>query len=356
MDFSFSAEQLDLRAAISDIVADRCPPQRRREVIESEQGYDAELWRLLARELGFVGIPVSEANGGTGGSFVEAAVLLEATGAALVPVPLLTGLVAATVLDRHARPDSEAAAWLPAVATGERLAAVVPAPGVVATEVTADAGAALRGEAHRVIDGALADVFVVATSDALWAVEAAASGVAVTSTPSLDSTRCLATVTFDGAAAILLGDAAASARAVDLLRVGLAVEAVGAARHCLTSTVDYLKTREQFGRPTGSFQALAHRAADLATDLEAATSTAYYAAWAAADAPDELPVVAPLAKLVCTDAAYRIAAEMIQMHGGIGFTWEHEAHLYFKRATASRLLLGDSHEQRRLVAQRAGLT
>ena len=127
------------------------------------------------------------------------------------------------------------------------------------------------------------------------------------------------------------------------------------ARHCLARTVDYLKTREQFGKPIGSFQALQHRAADLVVELEAAASTAYYAAWVAADSPDELPVVAPLAKAVCTDAAYRIAAESIQMHGGIGFTWEHEAHLYFKRATVTQMLLGDSHEQRRLVAARAGL-
>jgi alkylation response protein AidB-like acyl-CoA dehydrogenase len=142
---------------------------------------------------------------------------------------------------------------------------------------------------------------------------------------------------------------------VDLLRVALAIEAVGTARHCLASTVDYLKTRVQFGKPIGSFQALQHRVADLAVDLEAASSTAYYAAWVAADAPDELPVVAPLAKAVCADAAYRIAAETIQLHGGIGFTWEHDAHLYFKRATATRMMLGDAHEQRRLVAARAGL-
>jgi alkylation response protein AidB-like acyl-CoA dehydrogenase len=140
-----------------------------------------------------------------------------------------------------------------------------------------------------------------------------------------------------------------------VLRVALAVEAVGAARHCLEVTVAYLKTREQFGRPIGSFQALAHRAADLAVVLEAATSTAYYAAWAVAASPEEIPVVAPLAKSVCADAFSRIAAETIQMHGGIGFTWEHEAHLYFKRATSTRAILGSSHAERRLVAERAGL-
>jgi alkylation response protein AidB-like acyl-CoA dehydrogenase len=206
-----------------------------------------------------------------------------------------------------------------------------------------------------VIDGHHADLLVVATPDAAWVVEADADGLTIVGTPAFDLTRWQAAVSLDGVAARRLGDASLAATAVDLLRVGLAIESVGAARHCLDATVDYLKTRVQFGKPIGSFQALQHRAADLAVDLEAATSTAYYAAWVAADSPAELPVVAPLAKAVCTDMAYRIAAETIQLHGGIGFTWEHDAHLYFKRATANRLLLGDSHLQRRLVASRAGL-
>jgi alkylation response protein AidB-like acyl-CoA dehydrogenase len=171
----------------------------------------------------------------------------------------------------------------------------------------------------------------------------------------IDPLRPLGTVRLVDARGRRLADSAAAARGVDILRVAIAVEAVGVAQWCLDTTVEYLKTREQFGRPIGSFQALAHRAADLAVELSAATSTAYYAAWAVADSPAELPVVAPLAKAVCGDAAYRIAAEAIQMHGGIGFTWEHDAHLYFKRATALRLLLGDSHVQRRLVAERAQL-
>jgi alkylation response protein AidB-like acyl-CoA dehydrogenase len=173
--------------------------------------------------------------------------------------------------------------------------------------------------------------------------------------PGMDPLRPLSTVEVPSEAGRVVGDAAASRRAVDLLRVALAVEAVGVATWCLDTTVAYLKTREQFGRPIGSFQALAHRAADLAVELSAATSTAYYAAWVVDGAPEELGVVGPLAKAVCADAAYRIAAETIQLHGGIGFTWEHDAHLYFKRATASRLLLGDSHHQRQLVAARAEL-
>jgi alkylation response protein AidB-like acyl-CoA dehydrogenase len=299
---------------------------------------------LVAVDLGLIGIAVSEAGGGTGGSFVEAGVVLEEAGASLIAVPLLTGIVAAAALDRADEIET-----LPAIAAGERTAALV----VIDEGTAAEHG--LTGVARHVIDGHRADILVVATSDGLYVVDATASGVEVVAAPSLDLTRWQATITFASAPAAKVGDAAAAATAVDLLRVGLAAESVGAARRCLASTADYLKTRVQFGKPIGSFQALQHRMADLVVDLEAATSTAYYAAWAAADSPDELPVVAPLAKAVCTDAAYRIAAETIQLHGGIGFTWEHDAHLYFKRATANRLLLGDSHQQRRLVAARADL-
>jgi alkylation response protein AidB-like acyl-CoA dehydrogenase len=347
MDFAFTSEQQDLRAAVRDVAADRCSPARLREVIDAHDAYDADLWRLVASELGLIGVAVSEANGGVGGSFVEAAVVIEQAGAALFPVPLLTGIVAAVAIDRG---DPEVAgAVLPPIAAGERRAGFVVAPEVTVTDRT------LRGEARHVIDGHLGDVLVVASPDGLWLVDTDADGMTVTGTPSLDLTRWQATAQFDGVAARPLGDGDLAATAVDLLRIGLAVESVGAARHCLDATVDYLKTRVQFGKPLGSFQALQHRAADLAVAVESATSTAYYAAWAAAASSTEVSVVAPLAKAVCTDAAYRIAAETIQMHGGIGFTWEHDAHLYFKRATANRLLLGDSHEQRQLVAARAGL-
>jgi alkylation response protein AidB-like acyl-CoA dehydrogenase len=347
MDFTFTPEQQDLRRAMRDVAADRCPPARLRAVIETTAGYDSELWRLVAGELGLVGIAVSESHGGTGGSFIDAAVVFEEAGAALFPVPLLTGIVAAAVIDgADGGPGAE---LLPAIAAGERLAVLVVGPDVAAE------GEVLTGTAWHVTDGDHADVLVVATPTGLWAVDRAAAGVAVTGRPTLDLTRWQATVALDRVPARRLGDAPASAAAVDLLRVALAVEAVGVARHCLAATVDYLKTREQFGKPIGSFQALAHRAADLVVDLEAAASTAYYAAWVAADSPGELPVVAPLAKAVCADAAYRIAAESIQLHGGIGFTWEHEAHLYFKRATATRFMLGDSHVQRGLVASRSDL-
>jgi alkylation response protein AidB-like acyl-CoA dehydrogenase len=348
MDFAFTAEQQDLRAAIRDVARDRCSPEQLRTAVADHASYDAKLWQLLAGELGLVGIAVSEPNGGVGGSFVDAAIVLEESAAALFPVPLLTAVVAAAALDRG--DATVAAEVLPPIAAGERTAALVVAPEVTARDDR------LEGAAQHVVDGHRAGTLLVAEPGGLWLVDRDADGVDVAAAPSFDLTRWQATVTLAGAHGRRVGDADSSATAIDLLRVGLALEAVGVARQCLAATVAYLKTRVQFGRPIGSFQALQHRAADLAVDLEAATSTAYYAAWAAADAPAELPVVAPLATSVCTEAAYRIAAETIQMHGGIGFTWEHDAHLYFKRATALRTLLGDSHVQRQLVAARAGLT
>jgi alkylation response protein AidB-like acyl-CoA dehydrogenase len=341
MDFSFTAEQDELRRAVRDLARDRASSAQVRAVMDGPTGHDPELWKLVAGELGLAGLTVAEKRGGVGGSFVDAAVALEEAGRSLLPVPLLASTVVATVLDAV---GSDAVAGL---AGGERI-------GTLAVGEIRDGGG-WSGELRHVIDGGLADVVLVAAPDALLLVETAADGVTVEPRPTLDPTRRLATVRLDASAATRLGDGEASRRAVDVLRVALAVEAIGVARWCLETTVDYLKTRVQFDRPIGSFQSLQHRAADLAVRLESAAATGYYAAWAAADSPHELPVVAPLALSVCGEAAYEIAAETIQLHGGIGFTWEHDAHLYFKRATSTRLLLGDAHEQRRLVATRAEL-
>jgi alkylation response protein AidB-like acyl-CoA dehydrogenase len=239
------------------------------------------------------------------------------------------------------------------------IAAVVAAPedaelvaavtgGATATVAVGDPDALTN-----VIDGAVAEHVVVAAPDGLY-VASAGEGATAAVRPALDPLRSQADVRVDVSRARRAGDAAASARAVDVLRAALAIEAVGVARWCLAATVEHLRTRVQFGKPIGTFQALQHRAADQAVLLESAAATAAYAAWAVADAPAELATQAPLALAVCGEASYRIAAETIQMHGGIGFTWEHDAHLYFKRATTTKLLLGDTHIQRALAFQRLG--
>jgi alkylation response protein AidB-like acyl-CoA dehydrogenase len=340
MDFSLTEEQFELRRMLRDVTADRVSAAQLRQAIATPTSEDSALWQLLASELGLLGVAVGEESGGSGGSFVDAAVVIEESGRGLWPVPMLSSLVTVAALG-----GANSAELLQAVLAGDWRAALVVADDCTVT------GTTLSGRGDHVIGAAGAELLVVATTDGLYAVQAAD----IVTAPGLDPVRRLSTVSIDAGAAQRIGDGEESQRAVDVLRVALAVESVGVAAWCLDTAVSYLKTREQFGRPIGSFQALAHRAADLAVELSAATSTAYYAAWAVDGAPGELAVAAPLAKAVCTDAAYRIAADTIQMHGGIGFTWEHDAHLYFKRATANRLLLGDSHSQRELVATRAAL-
>jgi alkylation response protein AidB-like acyl-CoA dehydrogenase len=333
MDFTFSDDQEQLRRAV-------------RQLGTTTSGDEASLWHAVTQQLGLTGIGIAPERGGAGGDFVDAAVVIEEAGRSLLPVPVTTSLVAAAVLDSS---DDVPADVMTSVAAGERVAVV----GV--TENLSVEGSRLTGRVDHVLDGDRAHLLVLAAPDSLWLVDVSVQGVTVSGCATLDATRGQASVHLDAADATPLGGVDDARVAVDLLRVALSVEAVGAARHCLELTVSHLKTREQFGRPIGSFQALQHRAADLVVDLEAAVSTAYYAAWAAAQAPEELGVVAPLAKAVCADAAWRVAAETIQMHGGIGFTWEHDAHRYFKRLTTTRLLLGDAHVQRRLVAERAAI-
>jgi len=329
MDVTLSSEQRELQRMVRDLAADRASSAQRRAVIDARADHDADLWRLVSQELGLPAIGVAERYDGTGGSFVDVAIVLEEAGRALLPVPLLATVVAAA-----AAPDDETLGR--AVAGGAAACVAVGDP---------------AGTLSNVIDGQLAEHVVVAAPDALY-VAAPAERIA---RAAMDPLRWQSDVTVDASSLRQVGDADASARAVDVLRVALAVEAIGVARWCVETTVEHLKTRVQFGKPIGSFQALQHRAADLAVVLESAAATASYAAWTVADSPKELPTMAPLALATCGEAAYRIAADSIQLHGGIGFTWEHDAHLYFKRSMTTRLLLGDNHRQRRLAAERAGV-
>ncbi len=307
-----------------------------------------ESWARLSGELGLTGLAVPERYGGAGAGLAEVAVAVEETGRVLLPAPYLSTALAGAVLSEGgvAPGDSVAAEFLPGIASGALRAAFVFSDSVQAADGW------LTGAARHVLDGAEADVFVVRAADRLFAVRAA--DAAVTPAGTLDETRSQATVEFRASPAAEVSCAAG--RAEELLRVMLAVESAGAAAHCLDVTVGYLKTRVQFGRPVGAFQALRHRCADLAVEVTSARATAYAAVRAASSAPAELAVLAPLAKRHCADVFWHAAAEMIQLHGGIGFTWEHEAHRYLKRAKTSQLLHGTPAELRRLVAQRAGLS
>lgn len=299
---------------------------------------DPAICRRLSTELGLMGLAVAEEHGGSGASFVELAAVLEEAGRTLLRAPLLSTAVAAAVLQHAGATD-----LLPGLTDGSNTAALAFDGGLVVVDER------LTGSAP-VIDATADCLLLVIAGDGLFV----CTPTTVTSLQALDPTRPQSLVTLDDVPGRRVGDSADAGHAVDLLLVALAAECVGGARRALEMAVEHLKVREQFGRPLGSFQALRHRVADLTVELEAASSTAWYAARAAAERSPDLPVVAPLAKAAAADAFTHIAGECIQLHGGIGFTWEHDAHLFFKRAWTTALLHGDSRALRRTAFARSG--
>jgi alkylation response protein AidB-like acyl-CoA dehydrogenase len=377
--FTDTSDQAELRAVLRDFLGAHATPERVRQAMTGTAGYDEAAWKRLSGELGLTGLAVPEAYGGAGASLAELAVAVEEIGRVLLPVPYLStalaGALLAEALSAAGAPEAgsgagtesgtesgavaEAAArFLPGLADGTRAGALVLGDGV-----TLSGDGHVSGTVWNVLDGPQADVFLVRASDALAGDALVAVGAAdatVMPAPTLDQTRPQATVVFDGAPALRVSapddGGALAGRAENLLWALLAAESAAAAAQCLAMTVDYLKTRVQFGRPIGEFQALKHRCADLAVEAEAAHMTAHAALRAAVSGDDgELAIAAPLAKRYCADAFFRAAAEMIQLHGGIGFTWEHAAHLYLKRAKSTQLLHGTPSELRRLIASRSGL-
>jgi alkylation response protein AidB-like acyl-CoA dehydrogenase len=338
--FTDSAEQAALREAVRDFFS------------RYAAGFDQAAWRRLTGELGLTALPVPENLGGVGATLAEVAVVLEEAGRVLLAAPYLSTALAAAVLARAAPAAPDAArAYLPGLAGGTLVGALA-----LDADVTVRDGTATGTAAH-VVDGPVADLLIVRAGDSL--VAARAGDVRVEPFGTLDPTRPQARVRLDRVPVLPVsaGDGGELARwARDALRTALAVESVGAARHCLDTTVAYLKQRTQFGRRIGEFQALRHRCADLAVEVESAGATSRAAVWTAVHDPAELAVLGPLAKRYCADVFAHTAAEMIQLHGGIGFTWEHEAHRYFKRAKSTQLMCGSPAQLRRLVARRAGLT
>ena len=330
-------ELRDLRDAVRGFLQTHAP-------VRAQLAPDATTWKRLTEELGLLALPVAEESGGAGGSFVEVAVVLEETGRSLLRAPYLSTVVAAAVLQELGVEDQ-----LPSLVDGSEPVALA-----LSGSVRADGGR-LTGTLEQVMDAAESALLLVAADDGLHLLPRDGAGVSVTPLTPLDATRPQARVTLTQAPSRPLGNAGSVAHAVDLLSVALAAECVGAAERCLETAVEHLKAREQFGRPLGSFQALRHRVADLTVLLEGARSTSWYAARAAAGLSDDLDVVAPLAQATCVDAFRTIAGESIQLHGGIGFTWEHDAHLYFKRAWTTALLHGEPRSLRARAAARAGV-
>lgn len=355
-------EQRDLRDAVRALLGKAAGPEAVRATMAEPLGRDQQLWGQITGDLGLTGLSIPENHGGAGATFAEVAVVLEEFGSVLLPSPYLSTAVAVEVLRRA----SAGAAFLDRIADGgaAAVADVEPSdrswpPRVASTATHDGSGWRLTGGKAAVPDGAGADVLLV-TADAgygpaLFAVAGGAPGLSATDVPLIDQTRRAADLVLDHVPAVLLGGDDKVARTRDLHAAATAVEAVGSARRALEITVEHLRTRVQFGRVLGSFQALRHRAADLFLTVEAAASTARYAAWCVDEAPGELPTIGPLAKLVCAQALTDVAAEMVQLHGGIAITWEHSAHLYLKRAAAVQLTGGTPEQLRRVLTSAAGL-
>ncbi|MGW5353437.1 acyl-CoA dehydrogenase family protein [Streptomyces sp. NPDC004031] len=368
----YSDVEDDLRDAVRSVLADRCGPAAVLGRIETDEPYDPALWRMLSGELGLAGLLVPEEYGGQGGSAREAAVVLEELGGAVAPTPFLgSAVLAATALLGCAGAGDAAAAPLGRLAAGEVTAALaVPlsaAPGGgFPAGVRADSAGRLSGRVTSVADALTADVLVVPAEgpDGPGLYEVAAASVLLHRPVSLDLTRPLADVTLEGVPGRLLaaGDTAREALERALLTGAglLASEQLGVAQWCLDGTVGHLKQRHQFGRVVGSFQALKHRLADLWLEVVSARAAARSAAaalasWESPAQSAETEIAVAVAQAYNAPVAVRAAEEAVQLHGGIGMTWEHPAHLYLKRAKADEIALGSPGHHRRLLAARVDL-
>jgi acyl-CoA dehydrogenase len=355
-----SDEQEELRDSIRRFLSDRSPMASVRRVAETPDGLDRAVWDRMGAELGLQGLAIPEEYGGAGFGHVERSVAMEEMGRGLLPSPFLASAVLAA--DTLLALDDEAARreLLPGIAAGETIATVALAgDGVVTAARDAGDGWTLDGQRSFVLDGCAAGAILVEASadgePAVFLVAGDAPGLCRRPLTTLDVTRRQARLELGRTPARRLESrdtAGALAHVLDLAAVALAAEQVGGLQRCLDMSVDYAKARAQFGRPIGSFQAVKHLCANMHVAMELARSAARYAAWAADEAPDELPVAACVAQVECSEAFFQVAADTIQVHGGIGFTWEHDAHLYYRRAKASELLFGDPDHHRALLADR----
>ena len=341
-----------------------------RTVMDGEAGYDAAAWRTAAEQIGVQGLAIPDEMGGGGYGFEELAIVMEEAGRTLFPAPLLSTAVLATSALLSVG-GSQAGELLTRIACGDLIATLAVSetrlhwdPDDVHTTGERSNGRwELAGKKPYVLDGAQADVILVAARTtgglSVFAVESGADGVTVDPLESMDKTRRMAAVSFDNTPAVLLGDDGSGwetlSSVYDRGLAALACEQAGGAQAALEMTVKYLNVRHQFGRPIGSFQAIKHRCADLLVEVESARSAAAYASAAVAAGSDDASVAASIAKVYCSQAFYHVAAESIQMHGGIGFTWEHPAHLYFKRAKSSEALFGWPADHRDRIASLIGL-
>jgi alkylation response protein AidB-like acyl-CoA dehydrogenase len=380
MDFGFSDEQDMLRQIARSFLQEYCPTTFVRQMMEDDKGYSPELWKKMA-ELGWLGLAFPEEYGGQGLGFVDLTVILEEMGAALLPSPFLSTVLLAGQTILIGGSEAQKKTYLPKIADGSLLATLAmtepsgrfDAAGITEVKATAEGESfRLSGIKLFVPDAHVADVMVVAarTKEAgdksfgvsLFLVDRQSPGVSTTLLKTMDQTRKQCEVVFDNVRIgrdRLLGMVDMGwpilQKVLNIATVALCAEMVGGAQRVLDISVAYAKERVQFGRPIGSFQAVKHKCAEMMLQVESAKSAAYYAAWAVDEDVPEAPLAVSMAKAYCSDAYRHTAGEGIQVHGGIGFTWEHDMHLYFKRAKYAEFTFGDATYHRELVAQELNL-
>ena len=352
MNFAFSDEQEELRRTVRQFLEAKSPETEVRRLMETTEGYDAAVWKQMGQELGLQSLAIPEAYGGQGFTFVELGIVLEEMGRVLLCAPYYSSVVLAANAILNAGTDAQKQELLPGIAAGDTIATMAftepngkwDVTGITLEATESGGTYSLNGEKMFVLDGHVADTIVVVARTAgssgtdglsFFTVRGDAEGLTRTPLSTMDMTRKQAKLEFSNVAAEPLGEPGgawnAYSKTLDQAAVALANEMMGGAQFVLDMSVQYAKDRVQFGRPIGSFQAIKHKCADMLLEVESGKSAAYYASWAAAEDNEELPVVAVLAKAYCSEAYFHASAENIQIHGGIGFTWEHPAHLYFKR-------------------------
>jgi alkylation response protein AidB-like acyl-CoA dehydrogenase len=369
--FALNAEQRLLQEAVAGFAREHVPMTRVREFLEPRGELDQETWEKMAGDLGLPGLHIPERHGGSGGGHVELALVFEVLGASLACVPYFSTVALAANLLLEA-PDAAARdAYLPGISTGARTATLAYAEAGSGLDLSAATTAArwadgewlLNGAKAYVIDGATADViFTVARTPgglSVFAVGGSARGLERRPAPTLDQTRNLASLAFTDTPGQLIGPEGGAAdwidRALALAAIAMAAEEIGGARRCLEMAVTHAKQRFQFGRPIGSFQAIKHKCADMLAGVEQGQAAVYYAAWTADTPGEDVLLSSSLAK-ACASEAYAFAAKTaMQIFGGMGYTWECDAHLYLKRSKSSELLLGTPAFQRERLAHRIGL-
>lgn len=373
MRFSFTDEQTEFRSVLRRFLEDKSPSTEVRRLMETDGGCDPEVWRQLSQDLGLTAIHIPESYGGQGFGIGELAIAVEEMGRALLCAPYFASTVMAATAILKAGSEDQKQILLPDIASGETIATLAIAEesgawtgsGVAMTATAAGGKYRLDGTKSFVLDGHTAGLIVIlartpgssgAEGLSFFTVAGDAAGLERTKLDSMDPTRKLARLSFAGVEADLLGDEGAAAvplqQTLDIAAICLANEMVGGAERLRESAVEYANMRVQFGRAIGSFQSLKHKAADMLLDVELAKSAAYYAAAAADEDDEEVSALASLAKAAAADAYMQTAIHTVQIHGGIGFTWDNDTHLWFKRAKSSEVFLGDAaYHRERLMQQ-----